>query len=163
LHPPATTTATTTAAMTDESDNATEVADLAAADPAQQQQPKGIAFVLLMVSIYLSMFLVALDQLIISTAIPRITDEFQSIGDIGWYGSAYLLTSCSFQLMFGKMYTFFPVRLVYLTAILLFEVGSAICGAAPTSAVLIGGRVVQGVGAAGMFSGAVSSFLLSSF
>ncbi|OTA89152.1 hypothetical protein M434DRAFT_398741 [Hypoxylon sp. CO27-5] len=125
------------------------------ANAIEHNGPRGIAFFLLMFSIYLSIFLIALDQLIISTAIPQITDEFQSIGDIGWYGSAYLLTSCSFQPMFGKIYTLYPVRIVYLGAILLFEVGSAMCGAAPSSAILIGGRVVQGVGAAGMFSGSV--------
>ncbi|KAI1261741.1 putative MFS aflatoxin efflux pump [Xylariaceae sp. FL1019] len=120
-----------------------------------QNDMQRIKFILLLVSIYISIFLIALDQLIVSTAIPRITDEFHSIADIGWYGSAYLLTSCSFQLIFGKIYTLYSVRAVYLTAIFLFEAGSAICGAAPSSAVLIGGRALQGIGAAGMFSGSI--------
>ncbi|KAK7946093.1 uncharacterized protein PG986_010414 [Apiospora aurea] len=115
----------------------------------------GIRFVLLLLAIYISIFLIALDQLIVSTAIPNITDEFQSLGDIGWYGSAYLLTSCSFQLMFGKIYTFYPVTIVYSVAILFFEVGSAICGAAPSSGAFIAGRSIQGIGAAGIYSGSV--------
>ena len=45
------------------------------------------------------------DNTIIATAIPKITDEFQALGDVGWYASAYLLTTCAFQLFFGKLYT----------------------------------------------------------
>ncbi|KIW92327.1 uncharacterized protein Z519_07311 [Cladophialophora bantiana CBS 173.52] len=109
--------------------------------------------VLIMMAVYLSVFLVTLDQNIISTAIPRITDEFHSIQDIGWYGSAYLLTMCSFQLLMGKVYKFYPVKPIFLTGIGLFEGGSAVCGSAPTSAAFIVGRAVAGLGASGMFSG----------
>ena len=62
---------------------------------------------------------------------------------------AYLLTTCAFQLLFGKLYTFFSIKWVYLAAIFIFEIGSVICGAAPTSVALIIGRAVAGVGAAG--------------
>ena len=74
---------------------------------------------------------------------------------MGWYGSAYLLTSCAFQLSFGKLYTFWSVKVVLLSTISLFEIGSAICGAAPSSTAFIIGRAIQGVGAAGIFSGVV--------
>ncbi len=53
------------------------------------------------------------------------------------------------------MYTFFSIKYVYLTAIFIFEVGSVVCGAAPTSEALIVGRAVSGVGSAGIFSGAL--------
>ncbi|EXJ74483.1 uncharacterized protein A1O5_02779 [Cladophialophora psammophila CBS 110553] len=109
--------------------------------------------VIIMLAVYLAVFLVTLDQNIISTAIPRITDEFHSIEDIGWYGSAYLLTMCSFQLIMGKVYKFYPVKPIFLAGIALFEVGSAVCGSAPTSAAFIVGRAVAGLGASGMFSG----------
>ena len=55
------------------------------------QHPEGIKLVLLIVAICLAIFLVALDQTIISTAIPRITDHFDSVQDIGWYGSVGFL------------------------------------------------------------------------
>jgi MFS family permease len=61
----------------------------------------------------------------------------------------------AFQLFFGKLYTFFPIKYVYLSALFIFEVGSAVCGAAPTSVALIIGRAVAGIGAAGVFSGAL--------
>lgn len=93
------------------------------------------------------------DNTIIATAIPQITDHFGTIDDIGWYGSAYLLTTCAFQLFYGKLYTLLSIKWVYLAAILIFEVGSAICGAAPTSSVLIVGRAIAGVGCGGILSG----------
>jgi MFS family permease len=95
------------------------------------------------------------DRLIISTAIPQITNEFNSAGDIGWYGTAYLITNCAFQLVFGKLYTFFNVKATFLTSILLFEAGSALCGAAPNSVAFILGRSIAGLGSGGILSGVV--------
>jgi MFS family permease len=93
--------------------------------------------------------------LIIATAIPTITNEFNSLDDIGWYGSAYLLTICTTQLLFGKIYTFYNPKWVYLGGILIFEIGSAICGAAPNSPVFIFGRAIAGLGASGTLSGVI--------
>lgn len=56
------------------------------------------------------MFLVALDRTIIGTAIPAITNEFHSVGDIGWYGSAYQLTTAASQLVFGRVYKFYNIK-----------------------------------------------------
>jgi hypothetical protein len=73
--------------------------------------PAGPRVVLILAALCMSVFLVALDQTIISTAIPKITDEFQSINDIGWYGSSYLLTATALQPTFGRIYTIFSVSL----------------------------------------------------
>ena len=83
------------------------------------------------------------------------TDEFHSLDDIGWYGSAFMLTSSCFQLLLGRVYTFHTPKYVFLTLITLFEIGSAICGAAPNSVAFIIGRAIAGVGSAGIMSGAV--------
>ena len=95
------------------------------------------------------------DRTIIATAIPKMTDEFHSLNDIGWYGSAFMLTSCCFQLLLGRVYTFHTPKYVFLIIIALFEIGSAICGAAPNSVAFIIGRAIAGVGSAGIMSGAV--------
>ena len=58
------------------------------------------------------------------------------------------------QLTFGKFYTFFSLKWVFLIAIGLFELGSLICGVAPNSSALVVGRAIAGVGSAGVFSGA---------
>ncbi|KAF8211711.1 major facilitator superfamily domain-containing protein [Mycena galopus ATCC 62051] len=113
----------------------------------------GVKLMVLMFALGLSVFLVALDNTIIDTAVPKITDEFKSLNDVGWYSSAYLLTTAGTQLLFGKFYTHFSVKRVYLTSIILFEVGSFVCGAAPTSSVFILGRAIAGVGNAGIFAG----------
>ncbi|KAK2735067.1 hypothetical protein FQN57_001347 [Myotisia sp. PD_48] len=110
----------------------------------------------IMIALNLVILLIALDRLIIATAIPKMTDEFHSIGDIGWYGSSYLLTGCSFQLIFGKIYTLYSPKWVYIAAIVIFLLGSAVCGAAPTSTAFIIGRAIAGLGSAGAFSGAVT-------
>lgn len=95
------------------------------------------------------------DNTIITTAIPRITDHFHSLEDVGWYGSSYLLTTCSTQLLFGKLYTHFNIKVVYLTPIDLFELGSLVSGAAPTSNALITGKAIAGLGSAGVFNGGI--------
>ncbi|KAI0491193.1 major facilitator superfamily domain-containing protein [Xylaria cf. heliscus] len=120
-----------------------------------QEYPTGLRLVLVLSSVYISLFLVSLDRLIVTTAIPAITNEFDSLPDVGWYGAAYLLTSCAFQLLFGKLYSFYPIRVVYALSVVLFEVGSALCGAAPSSVAFIVGRAVQGVGSAGIFAGGI--------
>ncbi|KEF63406.1 uncharacterized protein A1O9_01384 [Exophiala aquamarina CBS 119918] len=107
------------------------------------------------IPLFLTAFLIALDRLIIGVAVPSITDQFHSLGDVGWYGSAYLLTSCSFMLVGGKLYTLFDPKWVYLGALVIFEIGSAICGAAPNSKSLIVGRAVAGLGQSGLFQGTI--------
>ncbi|KAF9871860.1 hypothetical protein CkaCkLH20_10794 [Colletotrichum karsti] len=119
------------------------------------QYPSGLNLALVLTSLFISMFLVSLDRLIITTAIPKITDEFDSVTDVGWYGSIYLLTTCAFQLLFGKVYSFYNVKATFLASVLLFEVGSTICGAAPNSDVFIFGRALAGVGSAGILSGVI--------
>lgn len=66
-----------------------------------------------------------------------------------------MITNCAFQLVFGRLYTCFRIKYVFLTSIMLFEVGSAICGAAPSSVALIIGRAVAGFGSGGVMSGVV--------
>ncbi|KAJ5514925.1 hypothetical protein N7463_004477 [Penicillium fimorum] len=114
----------------------------------------GTRLLAITISILLAMFLVALDRTIIATAVPRIATQFNSLNDISWYASAYLLTSCATQLSWGKVYTFYSTKTIFLIAILIFEVGSAVCGGAPGSEAFIVGRAIAGIGSAGIFSGA---------
>jgi MFS family permease len=72
---------------------------------------------------------------------------------MSWYGTAYLMTMCSFQLLLGKVYKHYPVKPIFMGGVFLFEVGSAICGAAPSSAVFILGRAVAGLGGSGTITG----------
>ncbi|KAJ7339834.1 major facilitator superfamily domain-containing protein [Mycena albidolilacea] len=117
--------------------------------------PHGLKLVVLMVALCLTVFLVALDNSIIATAIPKITEQFRSLDDVGWVRANSDQAISATQLLFGKFYTFLPVKSVFLAAISLFELGSLICGVAPNSKALIIGRAIAGLGSAGIFNGAL--------
>ena len=116
--------------------------------------PRAFQLAFIVVALVLSIFLVSLDMTIVATAIPRITDEFHSLNDVGWYGSAFFLTVASFQSTWGKAYKYFPLKPTFLLSIGIFEIGSLICGVAQNSITLIVGRAIAGMGGAGIASGA---------
>ncbi|KAK4126648.1 MFS general substrate transporter [Parathielavia appendiculata] len=116
-------------------------------------KPRSVRFWLTLLCNFLALFLVALDRTIIATAVPRISDEFNALGDIGWYGSSYMLTTACAQLLFGRLYKFYDMKWTFLTSIIVFEIGSAICGAAANSTTFIVGRAIAGLGSAGIFAG----------
>jgi hypothetical protein len=122
-----------------------------AAQP-DQTYPTGARFMLLTLGIVFTIFLSALDTSIISTAIPKITDEFGTVKDVAWYGSAYTITNAAFQSTWGKAYKYFPLKRVFLLTVFIFELGNTICAAAPNSSVLILGRIIAGMGGGGMSS-----------
>lgn len=99
------------------------------------------------------------DRTIIGTAIPTITNEFNSFGDVAWYEAGFLLPLCVLQLTFGLVYRHYPAKWIICTLVFIFEIGSILCAAAPNSDALIVGRVIAGIGAGGINSGA---FLLIS-
>jgi MFS family permease len=96
--------------------------------------------------------------MIVAVAVPAITNEFNSIEDIGWYGSAYMLTGACFTPIFGRLYQIYSTKWTFLTSIAIFEVGSAVCGAAPNSIALVIGRAISGLGSGGIFSGGMMLF-----
>ncbi|OAP63753.1 hypothetical protein AYL99_02980 [Fonsecaea erecta] len=127
-----------------------------------ENYPTGIKLGMILLSIYLSVFLVALDRTIIATALPKITDKFQSFGDVGWYNAGFLFPATALQLLFGRLYTFYSPKWIFLIEVFVFEIGSAICGAAPNSVAFIWGRAVAGLGAAGLFNGAMILMMYAS-
>jgi hypothetical protein len=122
----------------------------------EMKYPKGGPLAILTFGLCLATFVVALDNTIIATAIPKITTVFNSLNDVGWYGSSYLLTTTSLQPSFGKIYTYFNVKWTYIFALTVFELGSILCAAATSSTMLIVGRAVAGAGAAALFSGGMT-------
>ncbi|KAM0312843.1 hypothetical protein ACHAO8_005989 [Botrytis cinerea] len=141
--------------------NSTDGADLESGEVKNNGQgedgveyPNALAMVMIVIALSLSIFLVSLDMTIVATAIPKITDQFHGLDLVGWYGSAFFLTVGSFQSTWGKAYKYFPLKITFLTAIFIFELGSLICGVAPNSTALIVGRAIAGLGGAGIASGA---------
>ncbi|KAI9649032.1 hypothetical protein NHQ30_001599 [Ciborinia camelliae] len=80
--------------------------------------PHGLKLAVILAALCLAVFLVALDQTIIATAIPKITDQFNSIQDIGWYGSAYLLTTTALQPT--CFYVNLPIGVIAITVIAIY-------------------------------------------
>ncbi|KAJ4373442.1 hypothetical protein N0V86_007580 [Didymella sp. IMI 355093] len=115
--------------------------------------PKSLKFLTVMIGMYMSIFLVALDRTIVAIAVPEITNTFDSIVDVGWYGSAYLLTGACCNPIFGRLYQLYSTKFMFIAAILIFEAGSVLCGAAPSSSAFVVGRAVAGIGSAGIFQG----------
>ncbi|KAI1437074.1 major facilitator superfamily domain-containing protein [Xylaria sp. CBS 124048] len=123
------------------------------------EYPTGLPLWLVLMSLCFAVFLVALDQTIIAPALGAITAEYGSTKDIGWYGSAYLLTNTAMVPMYGKVYRIFDIKYAFIGAIALFELGSLVTATAPTSTAFIVGRAISGLGSAGIFSG--SAVILS--
>ncbi|OQE47447.1 hypothetical protein PENCOP_c001G01603 [Penicillium coprophilum] len=110
---------------------------------------------LVTISLCLTLFCVSLDETVLVTAIPRITNQFHSLNDVGWYGSSYLFVFTATQVAWGKLYTMYPAKWVFLTGVAIFEIGSLICGVSPTSGALIAGRSISGLGAGSVNAGAI--------
>lgn len=127
----------------------------------QDVYPGAFALVFIIIALVLAMFLVALDMTIVATVIPQITDEFKSLDQVGWYGSAFFLTLASFQSTWGKGYKYFPLKTTFLLSIFVFEIGSLMCAVAQNSTTLIVGRDIAGAGAAGISSGVCTRLLPS--
>ena len=104
--------------------------------------PTGLPFWLITIALCLAVFVLAIDNTIIATAIPKITDRFNSLDDVAWYASSYMLTTGCFQLLFGRLYSTFSTKWVFITAISIFEFGSLICGVTPSSIGLIVGMYI---------------------
>ncbi|RBR15640.1 uncharacterized protein FIESC28_07281 [Fusarium coffeatum] len=115
--------------------------------------PTGLSLWLIMLSVSAVLILSSIEMNIIATAIPSITDHFHTVAHIGWYSSAFRLCVCAFQFIFGKAYTLFSVKRIFLLANAISIVGSIVSGAATSSTMLVIGRAVAGLGSAGLFAG----------
>jgi EmrB/QacA subfamily drug resistance transporter len=102
------------------------------------------------------MFLAALDQSIVATALPRIVSELGGLDHLSWVVTSYLLTATASTPLWGKISDLYGRRPMFQAAIVIFVLGSIVLALAPSMAVLIGGRAVQGLGAGGLIALALS-------
>lgn len=103
-------------------------------------------------SLALGMFLAALDQTVMSTAGATIATHFGQLSGQGWLLTSYLLASLITTPIYGRLSDGYGRRLLFITALGIFIVGSTIAAIAPTFGLLVIGRTVQGLGAGGLFS-----------
>src|SRR5579883_3027738 len=100
----------------------------------------------ILLSLMLTMFLAALDQTIVATALPTIGRQFRDVSSLSWVITAYLLASTAVAPVFGTLSDIYGRRATILTAMSLFVVGSTLCALAPNMTVLIVARGLQGLG-----------------
>ncbi|HAX81041.1 MAG TPA: MFS transporter [Actinobacteria bacterium] len=98
----------------------------------------------------LGMFLAALDQTIVSTALPTIVGELGGLDHLSWVVTAYLLTSTASAPLYGKVSDLYGRKIVFQFAIVVFLIGSVLSGIAQSMEQLIVFRAIQGLGAGGL-------------
>lgn len=103
-------------------------------------------------ALLLAMFLAALDQTIVSTALPRIASDLHGLNRLSWVATAYLLTSAISTPMYGKISDLFGRKKIFQISIIIFLVGSMLCGLSQTMSQLIFFRGLQGLGAGGLMT-----------
>src|SRR3954463_13021098 len=104
----------------------------------------------IVISLMLTMFLAALDQTIVATALPTIGRQFHDVSNLSWVITAYLLASTAVAPVFGTLSDIYGRRAMIITSLSLFIVGSILCAIAPSMSVLILARGLQGLGGGGI-------------
>ncbi|RUS25067.1 major facilitator superfamily domain-containing protein [Jimgerdemannia flammicorona] len=151
-----------------ESNSTSLAAEEAGTSEEKTQTLSSLQLFLIFVGLALAVLLSALDQTIVSTALPRIasgpyndgsaynghspSSYFSGLDEIAWIGTAFLLSNTAFQPLYGRFSNIFGRKATFLFAIVVFEIGSTLCGAAQSMIMLIIARAVAGLGAAGIFS-----------
>jgi EmrB/QacA subfamily drug resistance transporter len=104
-------------------------------------------------ALMLAMLIAALDQTIVATALPTIVGDLGGLTQLAWVVTAYILTSTISTPLYGKLGDLYGRKRIFQGAILIFLVGSMLCGVSQNMAELIGFRALQGIGAGGLMVG----------
>src|SRR3954464_4611194 len=124
------------------------------ASPEVDDTLSGRRLVPIFAALMLGMFLAALDQTIVSTALPTIVGDLGGLTHLSWVVTSYLLASTASTPLYGKLGDMLGRKPVFLFAVLVFLAGSVLSGLSQTMGELIGFRAIQGLGAGGLMGGA---------
>ena len=108
-----------------------------------------------MSAILIGMFLFALDNTVLADVQPKIVEDFGSADKLAWLGVAGVVPFLAMMLPNGQLFQTFNAKWMYIFGVVTFEVGSAVCGAAPSMTVLIFGRALAGLGGTFVYSGSL--------
>ncbi|KAJ1939642.1 hypothetical protein GGF37_004313, partial [Kickxella alabastrina] len=108
--------------------------------------------ILTMAALSMSVFIGSLDQTIIASSLPNIAEQFNALSSVSWIATGFLLASTAMQPLYGRLSDIFGRVETLMFGMVIFLVGSAVSGAANSMGMLIGGRVVQGLGASALMS-----------
>ncbi len=104
----------------------------------------------ILLSLLVTMFLTALDQTIVATALPTIGRQFEDVTNLSWVITAYLLSSTAVAPVYGTLSDIYGRRAMIILSLTLFLVGSVLCAIAPNLLTLILARALQGIGGGGI-------------
>lgn len=108
----------------------------------------------ILIAVMSGMFLAALDQTIVGTALPQIISDLNGLNEIGWVVSAYLLAAAVATPITAKLSDIYGRKILFFVNVIIFLIGSLVCGLADSMWMLIAGRAIQGVGGGGLLAGA---------
>jgi len=108
----------------------------------------------ILISVMVGMFLAALDQTIVGTAMPKIVADLKGLSEISWVVSAYMLAQAVSVPITSKLSDIFGRKVMFFFNVIVFLAGSILSGAAPNMAWLIAARAIQGVGGGGLAAAA---------
>lgn len=113
---------------------------------------------LVVITINFGTFLFALDNTIVADIQAAIVVTFGSgtASKVPWLANAFALAAASLLLPWGRLYSLFNSKHLYISSVVIFEAGSALCGAAPNMDALIVGRAIAGIGAIGIYLGVMA-------
>ena len=118
--------------------------------PAERPRLQGWPLASVLIALMLTLLLSALDQTIVGTALPHIAGELKGYNLLSWVGTAYLLASATLVPIIGKLSDQFGRKWFLIPGVIIFLLGSALCGAAQSMGQLIAFRAIQGIGAAAL-------------
>ncbi|RHZ44112.1 uncharacterized protein CDV56_101539 [Aspergillus thermomutatus] len=124
--------------------------------PATKGSMPGWRWALVAIAINTGSFLYGLDNTIVADIQAAVVENFGAVERLSWLGSGFPLGSIALLLPIGKAYGLWNVKWLWVVSIVIFQVGSAVCGAAPNMNALIVGRVIAGAGGAGMYLGGLN-------
>src|SRR5262245_29777703 len=101
--------------------------------------------------VLLVLLLGALDQTIVATALPRIAGDLNGVEELSWVIGAYLIAATVTIPLYGKLSDVYGRRVMLIVSVAVFAVGSVLCGLAQSMPQLVAARVLQGLGAGGLF------------
>ncbi|KAK6201088.1 multidrug-resistance transporte [Scheffersomyces amazonensis] len=118
----------------------------------EDQYLTGLKLYLCVTAVLSCLFLIGLDQTIVITLLTDVGNQFNAIDKIGWLASGYLITVCVFTPFWGTFAISFGRKFTMIISVVLFELGSLICGVATSMDMLIAGRAIAGIGGGGIQS-----------
>ncbi|KAJ8122256.1 hypothetical protein ONZ43_g1505 [Nemania bipapillata] len=125
-------------------------------EPEQKRKITGIRWFFFVISTLASIFLYSLDNTIVANIVPTVVNDLDGVSELAWLSVGFTIGGMTTVLPFGKLYTIYDAKWVYIGSTVVFLASSALCGAAPNMTAEIIGRTFAGAGGNGMYFGLIA-------